>query len=189
MNPAIRTDMTPEQYLEFERASDVKHEYFPGDRYAMTGTNDERRMIAANIVRVLESDLGHGRFRVQLLAGPDGEDLEIAVVPAVGEADPIVVIEILYPTYPHKPRKRGFRRYKRAASLREYAWVDTDSLTVRHHVRFHDDPKSWRVNPSDKPDHWLTLDAIDVRIALATIYAGIRFRDESGFAYIREMAH
>lgn len=60
---------------------------------------------------------------------------------------------------------------------------------VRHHVRFHDDPKSWRVNHSDKPDHWLVLDSIGVHIALATIYAGIRFRDESGFAYIREMAH
>ena len=157
MNPAIRTDMTAEQYLEFERASDVKHEYFPGDRYAMTGTIDERRMIAANIVRVLESDLGQSRFQVQLLAGPDAEDLEIAVVPVVGEADPILVIEILYPTYPHKPRKWRFRHYEQAASMREYAWVETDYLAVRHHVRFHDDPKSWRVNHRDRPDHWLVL--------------------------------
>ena len=123
------------------------------------------------------------------IAGPDVEDLVIAVVPAEGAADPIVVIEILHQTYPHKPREWRFLHHERAPSLREYAWVDADYLTVRHHVRFPDDPKSWRVNPSDKPDHWLTLDAIDVRIALATIYAGIRFRDESGFAYIREMAH
>ena len=169
MNPAIRTDMTPEQYLEFERASDVKHEYFPGDRYAMTGTIGERRMMAANIVRVLESDLGHGRFQVRLLAGPSTEDLEIAVVPAVAAADPIVVIEVLYPTYPHKHRKWRFLQHERLTSLREYAWVDTDYLAARHQARFSDDSRGWRVNTLDKPDHWLTLESIDARISLATI--------------------
>jgi Uma2 family endonuclease len=189
MNPAIRTDMTPAQYLEFERASDVKHEYYPGDRYTMTGTFEERRTIAANIVCTLKSDLKDSPYRVRVLAGPSTEDLEIAVVSALGSPDPIVVFEILHPTYPHKPRKWRFLDYERVASLREYAWVDTDYLAVRHHVRFRDDPKSWHVNFLGKPDDSLALDSIDVRIPGAAIYAGIEFRDESAIAYVREMAH
>ena len=45
--------MTPEQYLEFEINSEIRHEYFEGEIYAMTGGSLNHNQISANIVREL----------------------------------------------------------------------------------------------------------------------------------------
>lgn len=44
-------EMTIEEYLEFEKASPVKHEYVGGRLYAMPGTTKRHNQIAFNIAR------------------------------------------------------------------------------------------------------------------------------------------
>ena len=189
MNPAVRTEMTPAQYLEFERALDVKHEYFRGDRRAMTGTIEERRTIAANLTRAIEQGLDHDRFRVTFPTSSVPDRLEIVVGLTGDESMPIVVLEIDYPLYPFMPRGWRIIAYERSPSLREFARVESDHMAILHFARSGDDPMRWIARWSSEPDEWLVLDAIGVRIALAAIYEGIDSRDESSIAFIREMAH
>src|SRR5205823_11596798 len=50
-----RRRMTEEEYLAFEHASAVKHEYVDGEVYAMTGTSLRHNTIALNIHRRLHA--------------------------------------------------------------------------------------------------------------------------------------
>jgi Uma2 family endonuclease len=45
--------MTYAEYLEFERTSDVKHEYLRGEVFAMAGGTPEHARLAANVISEL----------------------------------------------------------------------------------------------------------------------------------------
>lgn len=51
MTPQKKTKMTPEEYLEFEKTSELKHEYFDGKLFAMVGARKNHNWISSNIVR------------------------------------------------------------------------------------------------------------------------------------------
>ncbi|MFN4849841.1 MAG: Uma2 family endonuclease [Dolichospermum sp.] len=41
-------NLTPEEYLQFEEKSPIKHEYIDGQVYAMAGTTDTHNIIGLN---------------------------------------------------------------------------------------------------------------------------------------------
>ena len=52
--------LSPEQYLEMERASDVKHEYWHGEVFAMSGARKDHDRICANLSFSLQLVLRNG---------------------------------------------------------------------------------------------------------------------------------
>ena len=49
--------ISPEEYLIGERESDIRHEYFAGEIFAMAGASREHNQISTNIVRLLGNQL------------------------------------------------------------------------------------------------------------------------------------
>lgn len=49
--------ITEAEYLELERASVSKHEYFAGDVFAMTGASEQHNLIASNVTTSLHRQL------------------------------------------------------------------------------------------------------------------------------------
>src|SRR5215203_93648 len=49
MNAIPKTKLTPEEYLEFERKSEIKHEYFNGEIFAMAGAKRRHNTISTNL--------------------------------------------------------------------------------------------------------------------------------------------
>ena len=49
--------MSPEEYLEFEHNSDIKHEYIDGEVYAMAGTTKAHNTISLNLAILLREKL------------------------------------------------------------------------------------------------------------------------------------
>jgi Uma2 family endonuclease len=49
MSAIPKTKLTPAEYLEFERKSETKHEYFDGEIFAMSGAKWNHNVIAWNI--------------------------------------------------------------------------------------------------------------------------------------------
>lgn len=47
--------ISPDEYLEKEAASPIKHEYFDGDVYAMAGASDAHVTIAGNVFALLRT--------------------------------------------------------------------------------------------------------------------------------------
>lgn len=49
MSAIPKTKLTPEEYLEFERKSEIKHEYFNGEIFAMSGAKRNHNKITTNL--------------------------------------------------------------------------------------------------------------------------------------------
>jgi Uma2 family endonuclease len=62
MNAVLKTSswISPEEYLDGERFSEVRHEYIDGYVYAMAGASDDHNRIALNIAAELKSQLRGG---------------------------------------------------------------------------------------------------------------------------------
>src|SRR4051812_40698878 len=136
MSTQPKPHLTPEQYLEIERAAEYKSEYFDGEMFAMSGAREAHNVVAMNIgaelreqlrqkpCRVYPSDM---RVRVSstgLYTYPD----VVAVCDKPQFADevtdtllnPVLVVEVLSPSTEAYDRGRKFDHYKTIESLREY---------------------------------------------------------------------
>ena len=51
--PQDQPFMTPEEYLKFERESDVKHEYFDGEIFVMAEASKNHNRIQATVTGML----------------------------------------------------------------------------------------------------------------------------------------
>ena len=58
--------LTPEEYLQLESSSEIKHEYFDGEIFAMAGATDTHVTIALNIAVLLRSHLRGSACRVYI---------------------------------------------------------------------------------------------------------------------------
>ena len=56
--------ITPEEYLQLEQESDVKHEYIDGYAYAMAGANDAHVTVSGNLFALLRSHVRGSGCRV-----------------------------------------------------------------------------------------------------------------------------
>lgn len=126
------------EYLELEEASNVKHEYFGGEIYAMAGGTPDHAALAVNVsaalvnllqgrCRVYSSDL-----RVRVLATGLATYPDVTVVCGPLERDPesrttavnpILVAEVLSDSTEDYDRGEKLEHYKRIPSLRECVLV------------------------------------------------------------------
>lgn len=56
--------ITPEEYLQLELQSEVKHEYIDGYAYAMAGANDSHVTISLNLATLLRNHVRGSGCRV-----------------------------------------------------------------------------------------------------------------------------
>ena len=78
--------VTPEQYLEFDRNAEYKHEYFFGEIVAMPGGSFQHNLIAANTTGELRNRLSGGPCRVL------NSDMRVAVNTKSGYVYPDVTV-------------------------------------------------------------------------------------------------
>jgi len=57
-------NLTPEEYLQFEEKSPIKHEYIDGQVYAMAGTTDTHNIIGLNFTFIIRNHLRGSGCRV-----------------------------------------------------------------------------------------------------------------------------
>jgi Uma2 family endonuclease len=111
--PAYQSFISPEEYLEGETRSEIRHEYVDGEVYAMSGASEAHNIIALNIgsllrnhlrgtpCRVFMSDM---KVRIQSLRDERYYYPDLQVTCAPEDRDryfkqwPKLVIEVLSPT-------------------------------------------------------------------------------------------
>jgi Uma2 family endonuclease len=184
--------MSPEEYLAIERKSPIKHEYYRGEMYAMSGASREHNLISVNIAASLHAQLAGkacetyaGDMRVKIpvegiyvypdlvvtCEKPKFEDSAVDTL-----LNPQVVIEISSASTENYDRGRKFAYYRQVDSLREYILV---SQNYAHIDRFFPgDDGVWRLSDASGLDGIIELPSIDCRLKLADVYAKVEFPPE-----------
>jgi Uma2 family endonuclease len=143
--------MTEEEYLAFERASDIRHEYRDGYVYAMAGATREHNLITGNVFGELRAQLRGKpcetysvdmRVRIPRTGGYNYPDVVVVCgkpMLADGHRDillnPLVVVEVLSPSTEAHDRSDKFRDYRSIESFAEYLLIAQDRRSADHFVK------------------------------------------------------
>lgn len=180
----IKANYTIQEYLEIEKASDIKHEFFGGEVFAMAGASLRHVIIATNLLvqtalqlkgkscHPYGSDMRIHIPENTLFTYPDISIICGDVVPSPEDEDtaiqPIVLIEILSPATKNYDRGEKFRLYRDIPSLKEYILVDSESVNIeafRLNAGRH-----WELEEYRAVDNILEINAVFLSIALQDIY-------------------
>ncbi len=184
------TGMTATEYLEFERASEFRHEYVDGAIIAMSPTNCFHSLINASLIVALKTHLPdeyqsyaiNMRVKVgeQTYVYPDQsivcgegqfEDNEFDTL-----LNPIVIIKVLSPVTETYDRGKKFQHYREIASLREYILITQDSPRIERFLR-KDDGK-WEPSDEKGLGASIELSSIGCTLALAEVYEQVDFSND-----------
>ncbi|MEA2059274.1 MAG: Uma2 family endonuclease [Thermodesulfobacteriota bacterium] len=189
--PQTNIRMTPEKYLEFERASEHRHEYYDGEIFAMVGASLNHNRINRNIIQRLENQLEGSsceafisdmRVKVDKLDKYTYPDIVIVCGDIKLEDDkfdtllnPIVIIEILSDSTEAYDRGAKFQHYRLVPSLQEYILVSQNSYLVERYVR--SDEGSWRYFAYENMEHTMEIESVKCSLLLSDIYYRVKFQD------------
>lgn len=137
--------ISPEEYLEGERVSPIKHEYRRGHVYAMTGAKKPHIVISVNLASLLNNHLRESSCLV--LSSDIKVRLEEAncyyypdVAVTCDERDtnstedfilyPSLIIEVLSPSTASFDRGDKFVDYQTASSLQEYVLITQSEIKI-----------------------------------------------------------
>lgn len=187
MSSAPITRLSPEEYLEQERAAERKSEYLQGEVFLMAGASREHALIVTNLVRELAQQLRASSCEVY------STDLRLRVTAAglytypdvmvmcggVSFADdrrdtvvnPTLIIEVLSDSTKDYDRGRKFQFYRTLPSLKSYITVAPDSVHVEQWTRQSD--QQWTLAEFDTLDAMLSLGSVGAKLKLTDVYEGI----------------
>jgi len=194
MNAVPDEYLSLEDYYHLEETSEVKHEYYQGAAYALTGASATHNLILANLLsalrvrlrgkqcRVVPSDL---RLKIEATSLYTFPDAQVICGPfdfADGRNDtitnPTVLIEVLSPSTEDYDRGKKFLHYRTIASLQEVLLVAQDRIHVEQYSRQEAD--QWLLRYYTELAQTITLKSIDCLLPLADIYEEITFQTTEG---------
>jgi Uma2 family endonuclease len=179
--------LTPEQYLEIDRAAEVKSEYYDGEMFAMSGGRAPHAIISFALGAALIPALRGRRCIVtgsdlRVRASEGGPFFYPDVSVCCGEMqladdnkdtllNPIVIFEVLSPSSEAYDRGKKFAAYRRIDSLREYVLVSQTEPSVESYLRGSDD--KWTLTEFTGTDAICSLKSIECQIALSDVYRDV----------------
>jgi len=174
--------ITPEEYLEGERLSEVRHEYVDGHVYAMAGASDEHNRIVLNVATELKALLRGKRCE------PFTTDMKVRIPPAFADVfyypdvvvvcdpsdnakyyreRPSVIIEVLSPETQRTDEREKALAYRHIPTVEAYVLVDQEQLKI---TTLHRAEVGWRREVLTGRNAVLKLACIGVEIPFERIY-------------------
>jgi Uma2 family endonuclease len=180
--------LTEEEYLQFEKESQHKHEFFKGEIFAMAGASENHNEIFSNLFVELGTQLKGKPCK------PYGSDLRIYIpqntlytYPDISVIckdtasssnetesiiEPVIIIEILSESTHNYDRGAKFKLYRDIPTLKEYIMVDSESISVecfRINKTGH-----WELEEYRTLDQTLAIPALAINLSLSQVYEGTK---------------
>lgn len=184
--------LTEQEYIDSERTSLIKHEYYKGHVYAMTGASRTHNLIAGNTLaslhsqirrkpcQVFPSDMRVKVHKTGLYTYPD-------LVLICGEPqftddaldtllNPLVLIEILSPSTERYDRGLKFQHYRTIETLQDYILIAQDSYHIEHYAR--QEHGQWLFQEAVGIEAHIAIESIDSILVLADVYEKVSIAPE-----------
>jgi len=183
---------TIEEYLEYENASQEKHEFYKGEIFRMPFETNDHCRIAQNLLVELDSALkkseyepwvSNKRLHIPSISFFTYADLTIAPMGELpdyelGASLPTVIIEVLSKSTQDYDRGLKFELYKNIPSFKEYILVDSQKLAVDIYRRTNEN--KWELQQYTKKDRSIEIKSFGFKISFKKIYADVQFNDYIG---------
>jgi Uma2 family endonuclease len=136
-----------DDYFAVEEASEIRHEFYRGEIFAMAGSSLPHNDISANVLAALRVGLrgkGCRAFGSDLrIVSPSGLHTYPDVSVVCGRVEllpnrpdtatnPVAIVEVLSPATQDYDRGDKFTLYKEITSLREYVLIEQDRVSVEY---------------------------------------------------------
>ncbi|MBK1986421.1 Uma2 family endonuclease [Sphaerospermopsis aphanizomenoides BCCUSP55] len=183
---------SPEEYLELEVNSEIRHEYINGLIIPMTGGTPNHNQLALNFSGTLNYLLKRQPYQVfvtdQRLWIPDKKihtypDIMVVKNPLIYEegrkdtlVNPVMIAEVLSKSTSSKDRDEKFAAYRTIPTLQEYILIDQYTMHVEQYFRT--DNNKWIFCEFTDGEESLNLASIPCQILLADIYDKVDFNTE-----------
>lgn len=182
--------LTVEEYFEIEKKSDIRHEYYNGEIYAMAGTTLNHNRIVGKIrsllgnhflprgcdvfsesIKLKVSDIYYPYPDVMVTCAPT----DVAGTYIVEH--PGILVEVLSKTSDHTDRVFKLKEYKSISSLQYYLLVSQYERSVGLYSRL-EGTSLWTYHSFTQRDDVVRFEAFDFEMSLNAIYDHIEFTTE-----------
>jgi Uma2 family endonuclease len=180
---AVPNYITPEEYLDIERQSQIRHEYRYGLVYAMAGGTDNHDRIALNVLNLINLHLGDSdcrfhsgnvkvNYQDKLYYYPDA----FVTCDPRDRSDrylkryPKLIVEVLSSSTEAFDRGEKFEDYQQLESLEEYVLISQDRQQVE--CRRRTSATTWEVTIYKAGDR-VILKSIGLEITMSELYRGL----------------
>ncbi len=188
MQQAALSYITEEEYLYLERESDIRHEYYDGEIFAMAGASERHNLIVVNLIRELSSQLrktpcrlypGDMRLKIEATGLYTYPDLMIVCGGREFSEDdqpdtllnPDVIVEVLSDSTESYDRGKKFENYRTLDSLKEYILISQNRKKMERFFR--NERGYWELNESDGEHPQLHLKAAGCELRLEDVYENV----------------
>ena len=189
MSRQVKSYITPEEYLAFERKAETKNEYVNGEIFAMTGASRKHNIIEGNIFGELRQQLKGkpcevypGDMRVKAPASRSYVYPDVVVVCGEPQLEddyldtllnPTLVVEVLSKSAESYNRLAKSSFYRTIESLSEYLLVSQEEYRVEQYVK--QTEGRWLLADVRALEGVIELESIGCSLALRDIYERITF--------------
>lgn len=188
-SPAQAHRFTLEDFLAWEAAEPLRHEFIEGEAFAMTGGTDAHNLILLNAAIQLREHTQSKPCRVFMVdmklvvEAADAclyPDVFVTCSPADAERalfkhDAKIIIEVLSPSTEAYDRGKKFSAYRLIDSLQAYVLIAQDEHHIEVFARTPDN--HWTLYDASGIDTTLSLpwqEGVTLNLSLAQIYQDIR---------------
>jgi Uma2 family endonuclease len=190
MSAIPKHKMTMEEYIEFDKNSEGRWEYFDGEVIDMAGGTLNHNQIASNISRVLGNKLEDkgcraltSDMRLKVPKALPYRYPDVVVVcgePIIGTiqgqemlVNPLLIIEVLSPSTAEYDYGIKFTAYQSIESFQEYLLVAQDRPRVTQYVR---QPNGqWLRRDIEEMDGVVKFTSLDCELTFSEIYRLVKF--------------
>jgi Uma2 family endonuclease len=190
MSAIAKRRYTLAEYLELDKHTDERYEYFDGEVVAMSGASLRHNRIVRNLIRAIDASL-EGKpcevlpadMRIKVPKALPYRYADLVVVcgePIIEDmqgleilVNPLVIIEVLSATTEAYDRGIKFSEYQSITSFREYVLIAQDRPHITHYIR--QESGQWLRSDLQGVTEHLLLQALDYAIPVAEIYRQVPF--------------
>lgn len=181
--------MSIEDYLLLEEESDVKHEYYQGEIFAMADGTIPHNRIVRSTFTALDNFLGDGDCEIfhsdqrihcpatSFFTYPDASIVcgEIERLDKRNDTitNPVVIIEVLSKRTKNYDRGEKFKLYRGIPSLKEYVLISSLEVSVEHYTKQAN--SFWYFREFSKPEDNFQIETIGFSCPVKMLYRRVTF--------------
>ncbi|GAA6616553.1 Uma2 family endonuclease [Scytonema sp. NUACC26] len=181
--------LSPEEYLEAEKSSQIKHEYINGQVFTMAGASDAHVTVVGNLCTILRNHVRATGCRIYMtemkvqiealncyyypdvMVTCDARDREFEYF----KKFPRLIVEVLSDSTEALDRGKKFANYRHLETLQEYVLISQDTMMVECYRR--NQEGRWELFLFEK-DEEVNLASVDFRCPIAAIYEDVTLAEE-----------